>query len=112
MMISVWNMPNAEKTACKRNNGLVETKYITFLLEGKISGKQNQSWSVLSLISHNNLRSFGVMAIPLNGEERLRILYETFNPDSTVKFQFDYGSTIKNGKLNIKIIYRTYQFCV
>ena len=41
------------------------------------------------------------MAYPLNGEERLRILYETFNPDSTVDFQFDYGSMIKTG-LNTK----------
>ena len=31
----------------------------------------------------------------------MRILYETFNPDSTVDFQFDYGSMIKTG-LNTK----------
>ena len=78
----------------KRNTSL-------FLLKRKISGKQKPKLERIESDILNNFKILGVMAYPLNGEERLRILYETFNPDSTVEFQFDYGSMIKTG-LNTK----------
>ena len=37
------------------------------------------------------------MAYPLNGVERLEILYETFNPDNTTPFRFDYSQVVKTG---------------
>ena len=49
----------------------------------------------------NNFKILGVPAYPLNGVERLQILYETFNPDIMTDFQFDYGSMIRTG-LNTK----------
>mgnify|MGYP000016590721 FL=1 len=49
----------------------------------------------------NNFKILGVPAYPLNGVERLQILYKTFNPDVMTDFQFDYGSMIRTG-LNTK----------
>ena len=40
-----------KKQLARGNNGLVKTKYITFPLKRKISGKQNRSWSVSNPIS-------------------------------------------------------------
>ena len=36
-------------------------------------------------------------AYPLNGGERLQILYETFNPENNVPFRFDYSQLVKTG---------------
>lgn len=36
-------------------------------------------------------------AYPLNGEERLQILYETFNPEEKVPFQFSYDRILRSG---------------
>jgi len=38
-----------------------------------------------------------VSAYPLNGEERLQILYETFNPEEKVPFQFSYDRILRSG---------------
>lgn len=36
-------------------------------------------------------------AYPLSGEERLQILYETFNPEEKVPFQFSYDRVLRSG---------------
>lgn len=80
---------------------MVKTKYITFSIEAENIREAKPKLERIESDILNNFKILGVMAYPLNGEERLRILYETFNPDSTVEFQFDYGSMIKTG-LNTK----------
>ena len=90
-----------KKQLAKGNNGLVKTKYITFSIEAENIREAKPKLERIESDILNNFKILGVMAYPLNGEERLRILYETFNPDSTVDFQFDYGSMIKTG-LNTK----------
>lgn len=79
----------------------MKTKYITFSIEAENIREAKPKLERIESDILNNFKILGVMAYPLNGEERLRILYETFNPDSTVEFQFDYGSMIKTG-LNTK----------
>ena len=90
-----------KKQLAKGNNGLVKTKYITFSIEAENIREAKPKLERIESDILNNFKILGVMAYPLNGEERLRILYEIFNPDSTVDFQFDYGSMIKTG-LNTK----------
>lgn len=45
----------------------------------------------------NNFKVLGVPAYPLTGEERLQILYETFNPEVMSDFKFDYNSMVQSG---------------
>lgn len=90
-----------KKQLARGNNGLVKTKYITFSIEAENIREAKPKLERIESDILNNFKILGVMAYPLNGEERLQILYETFNPDSTVDFQFDYGSMIKTG-LNTK----------
>ena len=80
-----------KKQLARGNNGLVKTKYITFSIEAENIREAKPKLERIESDILNNFKILGVMAYPLNGEERLRILYETFNPDSTVEFQFDYA---------------------
>ena len=81
----------------KGNNGLVKSKYITFSIEADNLQKAKPRLERIETDILNNFKVLGVTAYPLNGEERLQILYETFNPDSGVPFQFDYKQLLKTG---------------
>ena len=74
-----------------------KTKYITFSIEAENIREAKPKLERIESDILNNFKILGVTAYPLNGEERLQILYETFNPDYTVEFQFAYGSMIKTG---------------
>ena len=71
----------------KGNNGLVRTKYITFGIKAENIREAKP----------NNFKVLGVSAYPLSGEERLQILYETFNPEEKVPFQFSYDRVLRSG---------------
>ena len=75
----------------------MRTKYITFGLKRRISGKHDQNWNVIESDILNNFKILGVSAYPLNGEERLQIMYETFNQDSKVPFHFSYDDVLRTG---------------
>lgn len=81
----------------KGNNGLVKSKYITFSIEAESWKKAKPRLERIETDILNNFKVLGVMAYPLSGEERLQILYETFNPDVGVPFQFDYKQLLKSG---------------
>ena len=81
----------------KGNNGLVKSKYITFSIEADSLQKAKPRLERIETDILNNFKVLGVTAYPLNGEERLQILYETFNPNSGVPFQFDYKQLLKTG---------------
>ena len=81
----------------KGNNGLVKSKYITFSIEADSLQKAKPRLERIETDILNNFKVLGVTAYPLNGEERLQILFETFNPDSGVPFQFDYKQLLKTG---------------
>ncbi len=81
----------------KGNNGLVKTKYITFSIEAENIREAKPKLERIEADILNNFKVLGVTAYPLNGGERLQILYETFNPENNVPFQFDYSQLVKTG---------------
>lgn len=81
----------------KGNNGLVRTKYITFGIEAENIREAKPKLERIEADILNNFKVLGVSAYPLNGEERLQILYETFNPEERVPFQFSYDRILRSG---------------
>ena len=81
----------------KGNNGLVKSKYITFSIEADNIREAKPKLERIESDILNNFKILGVPAVTLNGAERLQILYETFNPDETVDFHFDYDSMLRTG---------------
>ena len=74
----------------KGNNGLMRTKYITFAIEAENILEARPKLERIEADILNNFKVLGVRAYPLNGVERLQILFETFNPEQAVPFSFQY----------------------
>ncbi len=81
----------------KGNNGLVRTKYITFGIEADNIREAKPKLERIEADILNNFKVLGVSAYPLNGQERLQVLYETFNPEEKVPFQFSYDRVLRTG---------------
>ena len=81
----------------KGNNGLVRTKYITFGIKAENILEAKPKLERIEADILNNFKVLGVSAYPLSGEERLQILYETFNPEEKVPFQFSYDRVLRSG---------------
>ena len=81
----------------KGNNGLLRTKYITFGIEADSIREAKPKLERIESDILNNFKILGVSAYPLNGEERLQIMYETFNQDSKVPFHFSYDDVLRTG---------------
>lgn len=81
----------------KGNNGLVKTKYITFGIEAENIHEARPKLERIEADILNNFKVLGVSAYPLSGVERLRIMYETFNPEQQVPFSFQYDQLITSG---------------
>ena len=81
----------------KGNNGLMRTKYITFAIEADNILEARPKLERIEADILNNFKVLGVQAYPLNGVERLQILYETFNPEQSVPFSFQYDQLLKTG---------------
>ena len=81
----------------KGNNGLMRSKYITFAVEADSVREARPKLERIEADILNNFKVLGVSAYPLNGVERLQIMYETFNPDQSNPFTFDYNQLISNG---------------
>lgn len=81
----------------KGNNGLVRTKYITFGIEADNIREAKPKLERIEADILNNFKVLGVSAYPLNGEERLQILYETFNPEEKTPFKFSYDKVLHTG---------------
>ena len=81
----------------KGNNGLVRTKYITFAIEADSIRVARPKLERIEADILNNFKVLGVVAYPLNGVERLRLMYEFFNPDSQTPFDFSYDMVLKSG---------------
>lgn len=61
--------------------------------------KEDGRYELIS--GHRRKKAFGVSAYPLNGAERLQIMYETFNQNVKVPFKFSYDDMLRTG-LNTK----------
>ena len=81
----------------KGNNGLMRTKYITFGIEAENIREARPKLERIESDIMNNFKILGVTAYPLNGTERLQIMYETFNQDSEVPFHFSYDEVLRTG---------------
>ncbi|MCD7750491.1 MAG: PrgI family protein [Lachnospiraceae bacterium] len=81
----------------KGKNGLLKSKYITFSIEAESLQKARPKLERIEADILNNFKVLGVIAYPLNGVERLQILFETFNPESMVPFTFTYDQILKTG---------------
>ncbi|MCD8248660.1 MAG: ATP-binding protein, partial [Lachnospiraceae bacterium] len=81
----------------KGNNGLLKSKYITFSIEAESLQKARPKLERIEADILNNFKVLGVIAYPLNGVERLQILFETFNPESMAPFTFTYDQILKTG---------------
>lgn len=81
----------------KGNNGLVRTKYITFGIEADNIREAKPKLERIEADILNNFKVLGVSAYPLSGEERLQIMYETFNPEEKAPFQFTYDKVLRTG---------------
>ena len=81
----------------KGNNGLMRTKYITFGIEAENIREARPKLERIESDIMNNFKILGVTAYPLNGTERLQIMYETFNQDSKVPFHFSYDEVLQTG---------------
>ena len=81
----------------KGNNGLMRTKYITFGIEEESIREARPKLERIESDIMNNFKILGVTAYPLNGAERLQIMYETFNQDSKVPFHFSYDEVLRTG---------------
>ena len=81
----------------KGNNGLVRTKYITFGMEAENIREAKPKLERIETDILNNFKVLGVSAYPLDGRERLQIMYETFNPEEKVPFQFSFDQVLRSG---------------
>ena len=75
----------------------MRTKYITFGIEAENIREARPKLERIESDILNNFKILGVSAYPLNGEERLQIMYETFNQDSKVPFHFSYDDVLRTG---------------
>ena len=81
----------------KGNNGLLKSKYITFSTEADSLAQARPKLERIEMDILNNFKVLGVTAYPLNGVERLKLLYETLNQDSEQPFNFTYDQILKTG---------------
>ena len=81
----------------KGNNGIVRTKYITFGIEADSIREAKPKLERIEADILNNFKVLGVRAYPLSGEERLQVLFETFNPDVKTPFLFSYDKVLQTG---------------
>ncbi|MCD7981061.1 MAG: DUF87 domain-containing protein [Clostridiales bacterium] len=81
----------------KGNNGLVKSKFITFGVEADSIKDARPKLERIEADVLGNFKVLGVTAYPLNGVERLKIMYETFNSDTMQPFHFNYGMIVESG---------------
>ena len=81
----------------KGNNGLLKSKYITFSIEADNLAMARPKLERIETDILNYFKVLGVTAYPLNGVERLKVLYETLNPETETPFTFTYDQVLKTG---------------
>ncbi len=79
------------------NNGLIKTKYITFGIEADNIKAAKPRIERIETDILNNFKKLGVAAAPLNGTERLKVMYDMFHLDATDPFRFSWDWLPKTG---------------
>ena len=75
----------------KGNNGLTKTKYITFGIDAENIREAKPRLERIEIDLMNNFKRLGVAATPLNGKERLKLMYDMFHMDNQSPFRFDWN---------------------
>ena len=81
----------------KGNNGLVRKKYVTFGIEAENVRVAKPRLERIETDIMNNLKAMGVSSHPLSGFERLKLLYQTMNPDLQEPFLFNFDMVARTG---------------
>ncbi len=81
----------------KGNNGLMRKKYVTFSVEAENIRVAKPRLERIETDIMNNLKAMGVSSHPLSGYERLKVLYQTMNPDTQDPFVFNYDMVARTG---------------
>ncbi len=85
----------------KGNNGLIKTKYLTFGVEAETLRAAKPRLERVETDILNNFKRLGVVAEPLNGMERLRLLHGMFHMDTQEPFRFSWDWLAPSG-LSVK----------
>lgn len=72
------------------NNGLIKTKYLTFGIEGASIKSVKPRLERIELDILNNFKRLGVKAEPLNGRDRLELLFEMMHIGQQQPFHFSW----------------------
>lgn len=81
----------------KGNNGLTKSKYITFGIDADNIKAAKPRLERIELDIINNFKRLGVVAAPLDGKERLAVMYGMFHMDSLEPFRFAWPWLIPSG---------------
>ena len=81
----------------KGNNGLLKRKYITFGIEAESLRVAKAKLERIELDVLNNFKTLGVKTYPLSGYERLKVLHDVFNMDSSEPFRFSFDMVARTG---------------
>lgn len=81
----------------KGNNGLMRKKYVTFGIEAENVRVAKPRLERIETDVMNNLKAMGVSSHPLSGYERLKLLYQTMNPDLQEPFLFNFDMVARTG---------------
>ena len=85
----------------KGNNGLTKTKFLTYGIEGDSMAQIKPRLEHIQNDLMNNFHRLGVLAKPLDGTERLRLMHGMLNMDGANKFHFNWKDLVPSG-LSVK----------
>ncbi len=83
------------------NNGLIKTKYLTFGIEAANVKEAKPRLDRIETDLLNNFKRLGVAAEPLNGKQRLALMYGMFHIDEHTDFNFEWEWLVPSG-LSVK----------
>ena len=90
-----------KKQLSQGNNGLTKTKFLTFGIEAESMRQAKPRLQHIENDLLNNFRRLGVIATPMNGKERLRLMHSMFHMGDNDKFFFDWKYLVESG-LSVK----------
>ena len=81
----------------KGNNGLTKTKYLTFGIHASSIKEAKPRLNHIEIDILNNFKHLGVIANPLNGKERLKLMHDIFHMGDDDRFIFDWKWCAERG---------------
>ena len=81
----------------KGNNGIIKTKYLTFGIEATSLKHAKPRLERIESDIITNFKKLGVIATPVNGRERLKIMHGMFHTDEKTPFNFSWDWLASSG---------------